>query len=111
MPSRFTAFCCTVSCRRCAPQVCGVLNGVRAVCQRPSLSRLHRSSALASTRRYRCRSHCLAAREAGVSLALFAPGWSLECGEASRKPLQQAAESDRKFWLDLGVEQAYRSDL
>ncbi len=58
-----------------------------------------------------CRSHCLAAREAGVSLALFAPGWSLECGEASCKPLQQAAESDRKFWLDLGIEQAYRSDL
>ena len=56
-----------------------------------------------------CRDHCLAAKSAGLSLALFAPGWSLECGEARGKPTHEAAECDRRFWDELEIKKVFRS--
>ena len=49
------------------------------------------------------------AREAGLSLALFAPGWSLECGEAREHAARpdKARECDARFWEALGVERLY----
>jgi len=42
-------------------------------------------------------------RAAGLSLALFAPGWSLECGEAKGKEGDDAKVCDRRFWQALGL--------
>ena len=56
-----------------------------------------------------CRAPCRAAREAGLSLALFAPGWSLECGEAKRAAdSEAAADADGRFWELLDVARLYR---
>ena len=41
---------------------------------------------------------------AGLSLAVFAPGWSLECGEAKGKQGQEAAAADERFWAALGCD-------
>ena len=37
----------------------------------------------------------------GASVAVFAPGWSLECGPAKGKPLIEAQEADAAFWNTL----------
>ena len=44
-------------------------------------------------------------REAGLSLALFAPGWSLECGEAKQceGDAEAARACDARFWQALGL--------
>ena len=57
-----------------------------------------------------CASAVRAVREAGLSLALFAPGWSLECGEAqscANDPVA-ARECDGRFWAALGVERLFK---
>ena len=56
-----------------------------------------------------CGSAVRHAREAGLSLALFAPGWSLECGEAREHAARpdKARECDARFWEALGVERLY----
>jgi mannosyl-glycoprotein endo-beta-N-acetylglucosaminidase len=42
--------------------------------------------------------------DSGLSLAVFAPGWSLECGEACGKDdSAEAAQCDARFWEALGV--------
>ena len=42
--------------------------------------------------------------ESGLSVAMFAPGWSLECGEACSAPTpEHARHSDRAFWLSVGL--------
>lgn len=47
-------------------------------------------------------------REAGLSLALFAPGWSLEVGEAKGRRGEEAKRADARFWEALGVERCFR---
>ena len=42
--------------------------------------------------------------EAGLSLALFAPGWSLECGEAKGKSGADATRCDAMFWAALNID-------
>jgi len=37
----------------------------------------------------------------GASIALFAPGWVLECGEAKNKSEREAMIADREFWENL----------
>ena len=44
-----------------------------------------------------CAPACRMVRDARLSLALFAPGWSLECGGACDEA------SDRSFWEQIGV--------
>ena len=47
--------------------------------------------------------------DAGLSLAVFAPGWSLECGEAAKcQRAEEAAECDARFWAALGCEKLRR---
>ena len=49
------------------------------------------------------------ARAAELSLALFAPGWSVECGDASNCADEQAAaQADRAFWERLAIAKLYR---
>ena len=50
-----------------------------------------------------CRPAIEQVRSAGLSLALFAPGWSLECGEAKGKKGDEARQSERAFWKALGL--------
>ena len=53
-----------------------------------------------------CASAVQAISEAGLSLALFAPGWSLECGEANAckdSDVDAARRCDARFWEALGV--------
>lgn len=46
---------------------------------------------------------------AGISLAVFAPGWSLECGEAcNAKGDTEAAAADARFWEALGLSRVRR---
>ena len=47
-------------------------------------------------------------REAGLSLALFAPGWSFECGDAKGREGDAARECDAQFWDALGVQRLFR---
>ena len=57
-----------------------------------------------------CAAPCRAARAAGLSLALFAPGWSVECGEASKCTTEaDAARCDAQFWDALGIGRLFRS--
>ncbi len=57
-----------------------------------------------------CVAPCRAARRAGLSLALFAPGWSVECGAASKCDADaDAAAADETFWNALEVEALYRA--
>ena len=57
-----------------------------------------------------CAVPCRAARAAGLSLALFAPGWSIECGAASKcERDEDAARCDMGFWNALGLRSLYRS--
>ena len=47
--------------------------------------------------------------DAGLSLAVFAPGWSLECGEAAKcERTEEAAQCDKRFWDALGCERLRR---
>ena len=55
-----------------------------------------------------CAAPCRAARNAGLSLALFAPGWSLERGAPREAQGAAQAEADRQFWDRLGVRQLFR---
>ena len=57
-----------------------------------------------------CAPACAAARAAGLSLALFAPGWSIECGGAqcASEDADAAAAADRRFWEALGLKRLYR---
>ena len=59
-----------------------------------------------------CASPCATVRAAGLSLALFAPGWSVECGAAAKclesEDAAAAAAADRRFWEALGIERMYR---
>lgn len=50
------------------------------------------------------------AREHGLSLALFAPGWSLECGEARGRTGEEARRCDARFWEALGVKRCFRPE-
>ena len=43
-------------------------------------------------------------RRSWSSLALFAPGWSLECGEAKGKSGADAARCDAMFWAALNID-------
>ena len=46
---------------------------------------------------------------AGLSLALFAPGWSVECGSAAQCDTDaEAAAADEQFWAALGVRALFR---
>ena len=48
-------------------------------------------------------------RELGLSLGLFAPGWSFECGEAgAQKDDAERRRCDEGFWDALGVERCFR---
>ena len=53
-----------------------------------------------------CAAPCRATRNASLSLALFAPGWSLEAGpgRGAQSPAAAAA-ADRSFWDGLGLRQ------
>ena len=53
-----------------------------------------------------CAAPCRAARNASLSLALFAPGWSLEAGpgRGAQSPAAAAA-ADRSFWDGLRLRQ------
>ena len=53
-----------------------------------------------------CAVPCRAARNASLSLALFAPGWSLEAGpgRGAQSPAAAAA-ADRSFWDGLRLQQ------
>ena len=53
-----------------------------------------------------CAAPCRAARNASLSLALFAPGWSLEAGpgRGAQSPAAAAA-ADRSFWDGLRLKQ------
>ena len=56
-----------------------------------------------------CAAPCRATRQAGLSLALFAPGWSVECGEAAKCDRDEdAAAADQRFWAALGVAALFR---
>eukprot|EP00900_Chrysochromulina_parva_P008155 jgi/Chrpa1/17340/Chrysochromulina_OHIO_Genome00022373-RA len=56
-----------------------------------------------------CAVPCRAARAAGLSLALFAPGWSVECGAAAQCDTDaEAAAADEQFWAALGVRALFR---
>lgn len=57
-----------------------------------------------------CAPACAAARAAGLSLALFAPGWSIECGGAqcASEDADAAAAADRRFWEALGLKRLFR---
>lgn len=57
-----------------------------------------------------CAPACAAARTAGLSLALFAPGWSIECGGAkcAAEDASAAAAADEEFWRALGIERLFR---
>ena len=50
-----------------------------------------------------CRAAVEQIRASNLSLALFAPGWSLECGEAKGKEGEEASRCDRAFWDALGI--------
>ena len=58
-----------------------------------------------------CAAACAAPRALGLSLALFAPGWSIECGGAkcAAQDADAAAAEDERFWEELGVGRLYRS--
>ena len=47
------------------------------------------------------------AADAGLSVAVFAPGWSLECGEASGKEGEEAAQCDARFWQAIGAQRLF----
>ena len=47
--------------------------------------------------------------DAGLSLAVFAPGWSVECGEACGKEGEEAKACDARFWAKLAVGRVRRS--
>ena len=42
--------------------------------------------------------------EAGLSVALFAPGWVMECGPARGLEPDAAAVEDAAFWASLGLD-------
>lgn len=48
-----------------------------------------------------CRSMTRYLSAQGASVAVFAPGWSLEAGPAGGKSLPEAQQADREFWDDL----------
>ena len=49
-------------------------------------------------------------RDAGLSLAMFAPGWSFECGSARGKEGDEARKCDAEFWEQLGVRRLFKRD-
>ena len=57
-----------------------------------------------------CANAVATVRDAGLSVALFAPGWSLECGEAKwcENDTAAAHDCDARFWRALGVERLFR---
>ncbi|KAL1508232.1 hypothetical protein AB1Y20_004349 [Prymnesium parvum] len=50
-----------------------------------------------------CHSAISQVHASGLSLAVFAPGWSLECGEAKGKHGEEARQCDQRFWQALGI--------
>ena len=54
-----------------------------------------------------CASAVSAIRNAGLSVALFAPGWSLECGDAAacEGDTAEARKCDARFWRALRLQE------
>ena len=46
----------------------------------------------------------IASLNAGLSVALFAPGWVMECGPARGLEVEAVAVEDAAFWTSLGLE-------
>jgi endo-beta-N-acetylglucosaminidase D len=46
--------------------------------------------------------------DAGLSLALFAPGWSLECGAAKDQVGDAARQCDAAFWEQLAARRLFK---
>ena len=46
--------------------------------------------------------------DAGLSVAVFAPGWSLECGAARGKDGEEAVQCDKEFWGALDLQRLFR---
>ena len=42
--------------------------------------------------------------DAGLSVAMFAPGWCIECGDAKGLSAVAAAPHDTAYWEAMGVQ-------